>query len=53
VLLTTHYLEEAEALCERLAFIRQGQIIANGTTGQLVARYGGSALEDAYVEAMR
>jgi len=53
VLLTTHYLEEAEALCERLAFIREGQIIAKGTTGQLVERYGGSALEDAYVEAMR
>src|ERR687887_455 len=52
VLLTTHYLEEAEALCERVAFIREGQVIAEGTVGQLVARYGGHDLEDAYVEAM-
>lgn len=53
VLLTTHYLEEAEELCERVAFIREGQIIAEGTVAQLVARYGGSELEHAYVEAMR
>jgi len=53
VLLTTHYLEEAQELCERLAFIREGRIIAEGTVVQLVARYGGSGLEHAYVEAMR
>src|SRR5919197_2362188 len=53
VLLTTHYLEEAEELCERVAFIREGRVIAEGTVGQLVARYGGHDLEDAYVEAMR
>jgi ABC-2 type transport system ATP-binding protein len=53
VLLTTHYLEEAEELCERLAFIRRGQLIAEGTVGELVEQYGGPDLEDAYVEAMR
>jgi ABC-2 type transport system ATP-binding protein len=53
VLLTTHYLEEAEALCERVSFIREGRVIAEGTVEQLVARYGGHDLEDAYVEAMR
>ncbi|MEJ7785893.1 MAG: ABC transporter ATP-binding protein, partial [Solirubrobacteraceae bacterium] len=53
VLLTTHYLEEAEELCERLAFIRHGQLIAEGTVSELVAHYGGSGLEDAFVEAMR
>lgn len=53
ILLTTHYLEEAEALGERVAFIREGRIIAEGTVAELVERFGGSDLEDAYVEAMR
>jgi ABC-2 type transport system ATP-binding protein len=53
VLLTTHYLEEAEALFERVAFIRTGRIAAEGSPGELVQRYGGERLEDAYLEAMR
>jgi ABC-2 type transport system ATP-binding protein len=53
VLLTTHYLEEAEELCERVAFIRAGRILAEGTAAELIARYGGGDLEDAYIEAMR
>jgi ABC-2 type transport system ATP-binding protein len=53
VLLTTHYIEEAEALCERVAFIRAGRIVDEGTPRELVARHGGDRLEDAYVEAMR
>lgn len=53
VLLTTHYLEEAQELCERVAFIRDGQILAEGSSEQLIARYGGEDLEDAYLQAMR
>lgn len=53
VLLTTHYIEEAEALCERVAFIRAGRIISEGAPTELIERYGGDRLEDAYVEAMR
>lgn len=53
VLLTTHYIEEAEALCERVAFIRAGQITAEGTPPELMARFGGERLEHAYLEAMR
>jgi ABC-2 type transport system ATP-binding protein len=53
ILLTTHYIEEAEALRERVAFIKQGRIIAEGTSEELVARYGTARLERAYVEAMR
>ena len=53
VLLTTHYLEEAQALCERVAFIQAGRILAEGTSEELVERYGGHDLQDAYVEAMR
>jgi len=53
ILLTTHYIEEAEALCERVAFIKQGRIIDEGTPRELVARHGAQRLERAYTEAMR
>jgi ABC-2 type transport system ATP-binding protein len=38
VLLTTHYIEEAEALCDRVGIIDHGRIIAEGTPAQLKAR---------------
>jgi ABC-2 type transport system ATP-binding protein len=38
VLLTTHYLNEAEALCDRIAVIDRGRIVATGTPRELVAR---------------
>jgi ABC-2 type transport system ATP-binding protein len=49
ILLTTHYLEEAEQLCDRIAFIADGQIVAEGTSPDLAARFGVSSLEDAYL----
>jgi ABC-2 type transport system ATP-binding protein len=50
ILLTTHYLEEAEQLCDRIAFINDGQIVATGTSADLAAEYGVTSLEDAYLE---
>ncbi len=50
ILLTTHYLEEAEQLCSRIAFINHGEIAAQGTSADLTKRYGVSSLEDAYLE---
>jgi ABC-2 type transport system ATP-binding protein len=41
VLLTTHYMDEAERLCNRLAIVDYGQIIAEGTPGDLIDRLGG------------
>jgi ABC-2 type transport system ATP-binding protein len=38
VVLTTHYLEEAEELCDRIAIINHGRVIANEPTQQLVAK---------------
>jgi ABC-2 type transport system ATP-binding protein len=38
VVLTTHYLEEAEELCDRIAIINHGRVIANEPTRQLVAK---------------
>jgi len=41
VLLTTHYMDEAERLCDRLAIVDYGQIIAEGTPSDLIDRLGG------------
>ena len=41
VLLTTHYMDEAERLCDRLAIVDHGQIIAEGSPAELIARLGG------------
>ncbi len=49
ILLTTHYLEEAEQLCDRIAFIAEGQIVGEGTSAELAARFGVANLEDAYL----
>ena len=38
VLLTTHYLEEAQELCDRIAIINHGELVANDTTGNLLRR---------------
>ena len=38
ILLTTHYMFEADALCDRIAVISQGKIVATGTPGQLKSR---------------
>ena len=41
VLLTTHYMDEAERLCDRLAIVDHGQIIAEGSPADLINRLGG------------
>jgi ABC-2 type transport system ATP-binding protein len=41
VLLTTHYMDEAERLCDRLAIIDHGQVIAEGSPADLIERLGG------------
>jgi ABC-2 type transport system ATP-binding protein len=49
ILLTTHYLEEAEQLCDRIAFINHALVVAEGTSAELAAQFGVSTLEDAYL----
>ena len=49
ILLTTHYIEEAEQLCDRIAFITHGEIVAEGTSEDLASSFGVVNLEDAYL----
>jgi ABC-2 type transport system ATP-binding protein len=41
IILTTHYMEEAHQLCDQVAIMDHGKIIAQGTPGQLIDRHGG------------
>jgi ABC-2 type transport system ATP-binding protein len=60
IVLTTHYLEEAEALCQRIAMLKQGKIVALDTTANLLSQYGSikkdgegkTDLEDVFVNIM-
>lgn len=60
IVLTTHYLEEAEALCQRIAMLKQGKIVALDTTANLLSRYGSvkkdgegkTDLEDVFLNIM-
>jgi ABC-2 type transport system ATP-binding protein len=44
IVLTTHYLEEAEALCDRLAMLRRGEVVALERTDTLLQRFSGMQL---------
>ena len=49
VLLTTHYMEEADTLCERIALMHHGRIRSEGTPAELKARLGpGATLDDVF-----
>ena len=51
ILLTTHYMDEAERLCDRIGIVDHGKVIALGTPGELIASVGGEhVLEVAVVE---
>jgi ABC-2 type transport system ATP-binding protein len=45
IVLTTHYLEEAEELCSRIAMLKAGQVVALDTTTALLKRVAGSQLK--------
>lgn len=49
IILTTHYLEEAEALSDRIAIMSKGELKAVGTARELMSKTGAEKLEDAFV----
>jgi ABC-2 type transport system ATP-binding protein len=51
IFLTTHYLEEAEELCKNIAIVRQGRIVTQRPTSELIA--DGARLQDVFLELTR
>jgi len=49
VFLTTHYMEEAEHVADRVAIIDRGKIVVGGTVEELMARTGAASLEEAFL----
>jgi len=49
LLLTTHYMEEAARLCDRLVVMDRGVIVADGTPEELTERYGQPDLEGVFL----
>lgn len=52
IFLTSHYMEELEALSDRVAVMRQGRLLIAGTVGQAVKKSGQATLEQAYLHFM-
>ncbi|MDA0642461.1 MULTISPECIES: ABC transporter ATP-binding protein [Nonomuraea] len=48
VVLVTHFMDEAEALCDRLAIVDRGRVVAEGSPRELIAEAGADSLENAY-----
>jgi ABC-2 type transport system ATP-binding protein len=53
ILLTTHYLEEAEALCDDIALIVAGKVVMRGTPDELKATHGAASVEDLYLRTVQ
>jgi ABC-2 type transport system ATP-binding protein len=51
ILLTTHYIEEAEELCDQIALINHGQILKRGTVNELKKSYNQKTLQGVYLKA--
>jgi ABC-2 type transport system ATP-binding protein len=50
IILTTHYMEEAEELCDRVGIIDHGKLIALGTPKELIAKNNVKNLEDVFIQ---
>ena len=53
IILTTHYLEEAEQLCRNVAVINKGEIVVRESMRALLKHHGDKRLEDIFIELTR
>ena len=49
VFMTTHYMEEVEALSDRIGIMAHGKLLSVGTAAELKAQSGADTLEDAFI----
>lgn len=50
IILTTHYLEEAESLSDRICILKRGEVKALGTAKELIAQTSAQSFEDAFID---
>jgi sodium transport system ATP-binding protein len=50
VVMSTHHMDEVERLCDRVAIIHRGTVLAEGSPAELVEKYRADSLETAFVE---
>lgn len=53
VILTTHYLEEAEALSDRIGIMKDGRLLRVGTAAEIKAAAGAETLEEAFIKTVK
>lgn len=53
VILTTHYLEEAQEMCDRLAVMKNGRLLTVGTADEIMAQTGAADFEKAFVSLVK
>ena len=50
IFLTSHFMDEVEALCDEICILKKGTPVFRGTVGQAKVQYGCSRFEDAYLQ---
>ena len=53
IILTTHYMEEAQALSDRIGILKKGRLVATGTVDALLVKTGAKNFEEAFVELVK
>jgi len=53
IILTTHYMEEAEVLSDRVGIMKDGKLVASGTVNEIKALTGEERFENAFVSVIR
>lgn len=52
IILTSHYMDEVERLCDRIAILKNGQIVAQGAPGEMTRAAGAARLEEVFLRYM-